>query len=237
MDIQVGFTPIGTSNLPLIINLETNPHWLIVGSSGSGKSYLTRYLIWSLKKYHNLKLYICDFKNSGDYDGYVPEEYFATGKDCVDLLYAFYEQYSLIKENNLSEKILLIFDEWAAFCIWAEQQDKKLSKKIIDILSEILMMGRKLGSANGGAYIFSIMQRPDATYFGSARANYFINIVMKDVNKSIRLMLDITEDEIPPLHIAKTGHGILIQQGDDIIPFIVPTYDEKKLNILLKSKR
>ena len=237
MNVKVGFKLIGKSLVPLSVDLSSNPHWLICGSSGSGKSYLTRYLIWSLKKIPEVDLYICDFKNSMDYLGYVSEDKYAVGADCINLLNKFYDRYLSIKNNNLPDKILMLYDEWAAFCIWCEQYDKKVSKQCIDKLSECLMLGRKLGSNGGGAYIFSIMQRPDATYFGSARANYFVNIVMKDVNKSIRTMLDISEEDIPANHVARTGHGILIQQGKDIIPFIVPTYNAEKLDNLLRAKR
>lgn len=201
-----------------------------------GKSFLTKYLIWGVKRCP-VTLYIADFKNSGDYDSIVSDNYYATGSKCTELMDAFYERYTYIKENNLPEKILLLFDEWAAFCLWLEQQDKKLSKKYVDMLSEILMMGRKLGSSSGGAWIWCVLQRPDAIYFGSARSNFFVNIVMKDINKGIRNMLDIEKDEIPPNYVAKTGHGIIVLQGSELIPFIAPTYDENKMTKLLQAKR
>lgn len=238
MDIKIGYRILGTLNIALTVDLEKNPHWLICGDSGSGKSYLLRYIFYSLKQIRKPDcLYIADFKNSGDYDGFVPEENYAAGPDCVELVNRYYERYQEIKENNLSDKILLVFDEWAGFCIWSEGYDKKISKQAKDQMSEILMMGRKLGSNGGSAGVFTVLQRPDSVYFANSRNQYFIQIVMRDVNKSIRTMLEIDQEDIPTEHKAIPGHGILLESGKDPIAFIVPTYDEQGLTDLLKAKQ
>ena len=183
---------------------------------------------------NRLEIFCCDFKNSGDYT-FMDTEHLAVGKDCLTMIQRFYEKYLTIKEQNLPERILLVFDEWAAYCIWLESYDKKLAKESKDQIAEILMMGRRLGSNGGGAFLWTVLQRPDAAYFGSSRDNYFVKIVMKDVTKSIRLMLDVEENDIPAEHIIKTGHGVCFLD-DAIYAFVVPQYDVKAMDALLTAK-
>lgn len=233
--IKVGFRVIGNTRIPFFLSLYCYPHWLITGSSGSGKSYCVKYLMWSLLKISDLEIFCCDFKNSGDYS-FISDDHLAVGIDCAAMIDGFYKRYIAIKEANLPSKILLIFDEWAAFCLWAEGSDKKLAKETKDKISELLMMGRRLGSKGGGAFIWTILQRPDAAYFNSSRDNYFVKIVMRDVTKSIRSMLDIDADEIPPEHIALPGHGVCFTDNT-VYPFIVPSYDPVAMDSLLTAER
>lgn len=149
----------------------------------------------------------------------------------------FYERYLMIKNNNLSDKIILIFDEFASYSLFIEKYDRTIHKDSLNRMAEILMMGRVLGSNKGGAYIWTVLQRPDALYFGNgARDNYFVKICMKEVSKSIRTMLDINEDDIPSEHIQIPGHGICVVD-DEIYPFIVPSYDIVAMDALLKAER
>ena len=235
--IKIGMRILGKNNLfPLIFDLKTHPHLIFNGPSGSGKSYCLKYVIFSLLKYQNeIEIYCCDFKNSGDYE-FMDEGHLSVGIECLDMLNKIYERYEEIKEKNLSNIVLCIFDEYAAFITWLTNADKKQGKEIMDKVSEMLMMGRKLNKSGGGAYMWTVLQRPDATYFGTARENYFVKIIMRDVTRSIRTMLEIDEEEIPSEHIAKPGHGIAMID-DEIYAFIVPTYNEQQMNAMLKAKR
>ncbi len=233
--IKVGYRIVGNNTVPLTLSISILPHWLICGPSGSGKSYLLKFLFWSLFK-NAIEIHVCDYKCSGDYDGFMDTEHFAVGKDCIEMIERFYYRYKEIKEKNLPDKIMLVFDEWAAFCLWAEGVDKRGAKDMKDKISEILMMGRRLGSNGGGAYIWTVLQRPDAAFFGSSRENYFVKIVMKEITKSIRMMLDLEESDIPVEHIAVTGHGICVLENA-IYPFVVPSYDPEAMNALLKAER
>lgn len=233
--IKLGMQLVGNSLIPLSFQLSKEVHGLIVGESGSGKSYLVKYMFSSLLKYQDqIEIFCMDFKNSGDYE-FMDSDHLSVGKDCIEMLDRFYRRYMEIKEKNLSEKIICVFDEYAAFITWLANYDKKIAKQAMDQVSEILMMGRRIGD-NGGAYMWTVLQRPDASYFGTARENYFIKIVMGNVSRSIRTMLEIDEDDIPKSHVAKTGHGIAII-GDEIHSFIVPRFDEKRMNAMLKAKR
>ena len=85
-------------------------------------------------------------------------------------------------------------------------------------------------------YMWTVVQRPDAQFFGTARENYIVKIIMRDVTRSIRTMLELDEDDIPSEHVAKPGHGIIMIE-DNVYAFIVPTYNEKAMNAMLKAKR
>lgn len=236
--IKVGLRIIGQNTLaPLSFDLSRFCHVMITGSSGSGKSYALKYIFSSLLKYQkSLNIYCLDFKNSGFYSSWMDAEHMSTGKSCIDMLELIYNKYIEIKENNLPEIIVCICDEYAAMVTWAINYDKKLGKKIMDMTSEMLMMGRCLNSNNGGVYIWTVLQRPDAAYFGSSRDNYFVKIIMGEVTRSIRTMLEIEEDSIPTEHIAKRGHGVMIID-DSVYAFIVPTYNMVQMDAMLKAKR
>lgn len=233
--IKVGYRKAGSVLIPFYISLISNPHWLICGPSGSGKSYLLKYLFWSLLQLTELEIFCCDFKNSGDYS-FLDADHLAVGMACTDMLSRFYKRYTEIKESNQPNRILLVFDEWAAYSMWVEGYDKKVAKISRDQIAEVLMMGRKLGSNCGGAYIWTVLQRPDAVYFGSSRDNYFVKIIMKDITKSIRTMLDLEEDDIPAEHVTRPGHGVCILD-DSLYPIVVPTYDAAAMDTLLTAKR
>lgn len=231
-DIKVGYRIIGSAYVPVVIDLFKNGHWLIVGDSGSGKSVLTTYLLNSLLNIENLILYVADFKASGDYD--CISEHYATFTDCIKLVDDFYEHFQRIKKHKTGEHILLIFDEYASCCL--SIQDKKVLTKLQNQISEILMQGRCL-PGGGSAFTWQILQRPDAEYFShGSRQNYFVTIVMKEIGKSTRLMLDIDEDDIPAEHIAETGHGIIVQTGKPIYAFIVPFVNLDALRMHLQYK-
>ena len=234
--IKIGYRIITGRKIPVIFDLAQLPMVLITGITGSGKTILLKYIFASLLKYQDsLDVFCLDFKNSGAYE-FMDKDHLAVGKDCVGMLERIYNRYLEIKENNLSDVVLCVFDEYAAFVTWLTSYDKALAKKAVDQLQEILMMGRRINRNNGGAYMITVLQRPDSAYFGSARDNYLVKIVMKDVTRSIRTMLEIDEEDIPCEHIAQTGHGIMIAD-DSVTAFIVPVFDEAKMDSMLAAKR
>lgn len=239
MTIKTGLRLIDSHmTVPLQIDLCSNCHWVICGDSGSGKSYFLRELFDPLLDYQNeLDIYVMDFKNSGDYS-FMDDDHLAVGVECISMLNRFYERYKEIKEHNLEKRIICVFDEYAAYLTFLHGYDKSLEKRSADQVSEILMMGRRLGSSKhgGGAYFWCVVQRPDAAYFQTARDNFMVKIIMRDVTRSIRTMFEIEKEDIPPEHIAKTGHGIVLM-GDTIYPIVVPTYDPDLMYAMLADKR
>lgn len=233
MDVKVGYRLIGSTYVPAVVNLNTCPHFAIIGESGSGKSVTTQYLLNSLLNYkEDLDLFIADFKNSGDYDGL--SKNFATGPDCFALVDDFFNSFEEIKATHSGKKQLLCFDEYAAAAIYAKQ-DKELFKKFQGQMSQLLMQGRSL-PGGGGAWIWHILQRPDADYYpAGARDQFFVYLCMGPMSKSTRLMLDLSEDELPA-PITGIGQGYIVQSGKPIYKFQIPQVNTSQLKELLRYK-
>ena len=234
--IKIGMKVVGNNLLPMVFDLTRNCHVLICGRSGTGKSYALKLIFRSLLDYQDrIDIFCLDFKNSGDYS-FMDPPHLSYGKQCVEMLNDIYERFVEIKEKNLPTRILVCFDEYAAFLHFLNGVDKKLGKKAMDQVSEILMMGRRLNQNGGAVYMWTVLQRPDAEYFGNSRENYMVKIVMCDITRSIRTMLEIDEAVIPKEHVAKPGHGIVVVD-DQVYAFVVPVYDEAKMTAMLKAKR
>ncbi len=234
--INIGYRVVGRTLIKIVFNLLQYPHLLIVGNSGSGKSYTLKLAFNSLLDYQDiLDIYCADFKNSGDYE-FMDSDHLAVGKECTNLFDTVYNRFIDIRDNNLPDIVVFVFDEWAAYCNMIQNTDKKLYTSIMNRFAEMLMMGRRLGSNGGAVCIWTVLQRPDSYMFNGCRENYFIEIVMKDVTKAIRTMLDIDEDEIPSDYTPRTGHGIMLID-DNIYSLVIPTYDMARMNAMLKAKR
>lgn len=238
MDIKVGFKLLGSTYVPAFVNLEKNPHFCIIGESGSGKSVTTQVLFNSLLNYReDLDIYIADFKSSGDYAGLSP--HFAEGIDCFSLVDEFFAKFEEIKATHSGKKQLLCFDEYAAAAIYAKQ-DKELYKHFQNEMAQLLMQGRSLPgneiNGNGGAWVWHILQRPDADYYpAGARDQFFVYLCMGAMSKSTRLMLDISEDELPE-PINGIGQGYIVQSGKPISKIQIPQVNITQLHELLKYK-
>lgn len=233
MFVKVGYKLLGHTPVPTTIEIEKNPHFCIVGESGSGKSVCTQYLLNSILNYkEELDLYIADFKCSGSYDKLSP--HYATGPDCFVLVDEFFSKFEEIKISRSGKKQLLIFDEYAAAAIYAKQ-DKELFKRFQNEMSQLLMQGRSL-PGNGGAYVWHVLQRPDADYYpAGARDQFFVYLCMGPMSKSTRLMLDLSSDELPE-PITNIGQGYLVQSGKPVYKIQIPQIDTTQLEALLRHK-
>ena len=90
MPLKLGYDPrFGTE---ISTDFLVNGHTLLVGGTGSGKSIASQYILFNLLKYKNIypiKLFVCDFKRSGDYKDL--SNHFAEAEKVTDLIIEFYE--------------------------------------------------------------------------------------------------------------------------------------------------
>lgn len=217
--------------IPLVINLESTCHWLVVGGSGSGK---TIFLLYALNSVLNtcIRLYVADFKGSGDFLQLTPN--YAEFEDCEMLIRNFYQHYQKIKENKSGEKILLLFDEYAGFLIWLESQDKKKAADIKSMVAEILMQGRAL-PGGGSAWFWCVCQRADSAYFShGARDNYMLIAALGRLSKESRGML-FSGEELPD-YTPGVGKGLISIAGKPVMAFQVPQINKIRLLQLLRHK-
>lgn len=224
----------GSIYVPATIGLDKGQcHTLICGSSGSGKSVQVLYALNSVLN-TNIELYIADFKGSGDFVG-ISDKY-AEYDAIFDLIVDFYDEYQRIKEKKLNKKLLLVADEYAGAIIYLEGQDKARAKTIKSMIAEILMQGREL-AGGGGAWIWTICQRADASYFNNgARDNYQVRVLFGKPSTESRQMMGFDKEDIPEDYAPARGRALCCIEGQELFVLQVPKIDKNRLKALLRKK-
>lgn len=176
---------------PVTYNLESCPHTLITGASGSGKSYGVKLQLRELVK-NNVKVWICDFKKSDDFLFLKNYENYFSYTSCERGIEEYYEQFKRAVEFStvVNQFNILIFDEYPAFILYESTKDKKKAEQYKLMISEMLMLGRsyKFG-------IWLVMQRPDSQLLSNgARDNFMVTISYGKLSKESRSMLYSGED-------------------------------------------
>ena len=187
-EIRVGYDldlwRAGNLRLPLSVPLDTCPHWLLCGNSGSGKSYLLLLLLRNLLREYGdeVKLWVMDFKHSTDFAFLSGVPRFYTGADCAAGLEDYYQEFQNVRDGKLRDDRLrlLVFDEWAGFLVWETQQNKKQAEVYRRYLLEVLLMGRSIGSRACGVWV--ILQRNDAKYL-DGRDQFFVTIALGKIDR------------------------------------------------------
>lgn len=154
-------------------NLSETPHSLIVGGTGSGKSFfLFGKIVQYLKLTPQADLRIIDPKKADlsllrfipkleDKVATEPHQIAKMLREAVELMEERYSTYfsdrsafgKTYKDFNLPV-VIVIFDEFSAFI---HSVDKKLAKEVLDYVFIIVMKGRQ-----AGVQIEILMQRPSA---------------------------------------------------------------------------
>jgi len=222
------------SEKPIVADMTRTGHVCVVGGTGSGKSVATLYFLYNLLKNYKVKLFICDFKKSGDYKGI--SESFAEFGDVTRCIEEFYLEFEDTPERNNQLKILLV-DEYAGYIIWLMQKDKRKADEIKQKISTILMMGR-----SRHCFVWCIQQRISASLFPTgigAIDNFQICIGLGRLSVESRKSLfagehleniAFEEDYHP-----KVGQGLVLIDGQELQPLQIPHIsDEERLKLLLQ---
>ena len=233
--IQLGYNVL--TEKPIIADMKITGHACIVGSTGSGKSVATLYLLYNLLKNYNVKLTICDFKKSGDYKGI--SDSFAEFDDVTRCIEKYYGEYESTPENNSQIKLLLI-DEYAGYMMWATQNDKKKAEEIKQKISEILMLGR-----SRHCFIWCIQQRISASLFPSgigAIDNFQICIglgrLSVDSRKSLFAGEHLDNIAFEERYHPKMGQGLVLIDGQELQPLQIPYISStERLKLLLQKMK
>lgn len=168
-------------------DFNNTPHWILAGSTGSGKSVLMRSIVYqSLVKGH--KVYLMDFKRGVEfgkaYDDFcevimdkkravaVLEELVKENRRRLDELRRCgvknLDEYNAANKNAPLERIVVFIDETAIMLIpTKERGDKELTAQATDYLENIAILGRA-----AAINIVLGIQRPDAnTVTGQIKSN------------------------------------------------------------------
>jgi S-DNA-T family DNA segregation ATPase FtsK/SpoIIIE len=248
--------PLGYSHKGLITHTmdDENPHMLIGGSTGSGKSVLLRVIITSVIQNKNVILHLCDLKGGVEFAIFKRSKNVKTfAKNMTEaitqLLMLKEEMYRRLElfENervvNLNEynkktkshlpRHLLIIDELANITLE--------SKEVTEIINELLRMARAVG-----IHIILATQRPSADVLpGTLKANISATVCFKVRNHvNSEILLDHKGAE----NLRGKGHGIyqtsdeqefqgLFLSPKDAEELIKHTYIDKSESLQVGVKR
>lgn len=210
--------------------IETHPHALITGSSGSGKSYALLYLLGELvKTENNATIYLADFKKSADFSFLSRYPHYYASDDCYRGIMEYYQCFQKARESGSTDgRYCLIVDEYPAFISRLQTLDKinktKKADEILSAVSEILMAGRGTG---GGYGIWIVTQRPDASLFkGGSRDSFMATLALGRLSKEHKSMVfPGFADEIPD-RIFQRGEGLLLADGHGLLQVKFPKIDD-----------
>lgn len=205
------------------INLNENiySNALITGSSGSGKSLSVLYLIGSLlQSAPETIVFICDFKNSNEFNFLSSYEYYYQGENCYQGIMEYYSRFVETRKEGINKRHVIVVDEYPALLIHMETMDKlnktHQAKDILSAISSLLMMGRGVGYG-----VFVTTQRADSSWFSSgSRQNFMVICVLGRLYREEQLML--MSGEIIPDRIYQPGQGLLLADGQPLREVIFP---------------
>lgn len=235
--------------------LSKTPHSLIVGGTGSGKSF---FILGKIVSYLSLtpqaELYIVDPKKADlsllrfvegmeDRVATEPNQIAKMLREVVEIMEDRYKTYF----NDISAfgkdytdfglpPIILIFDEFSAFI---HSVDKKLSKEVLDYVFSVVMKGRQ-----SGVIIEILMQRPDGTDLPTnIRAQMGFKAGLGAMDKIGYNMIFDTND-VDFKTVTEKGGGYIQIDGVHTAPvyFETPYIDEdfdfiQEITKLLKNKK
>src|SRR5699024_7968529 len=174
-------------------------HMLLVGQTGTGKTYALFSLIMQLiNKDNDPIIYFADTKNAGTTAlGKIiaPDKTASSLDEIIELLEKFnieLQSRKSVLETALSENVdndysdinlspqIFIFDEFADFHLLLKSQKKEIRDRVDSLLSTVVLQGRQLGF-----FIWITMQKSDATLIPTyLRDNLVLKIVLGNAEKT-----------------------------------------------------
>lgn len=196
-------------------DMKKAPHGLVVGQSGSGKTYACKQILAQIGLSAPCEIYVLDFKSDTDFDMLSGCKRFYRYTECRNGLHEFYNRFQQRQNGNDKERypLLLFFDEWSSYC---NAMDKKQSEEDKKLLGILVSLGRSFR-----IHVIISQQRADAVYFNQYRDNFSANIGMSVLSDESRKMLfpDYAKELSPD---RQRGTGYAAFNGQKPIPIFVP---------------
>lgn len=187
---------------------------LVVGSTGSGKTYFTHQLLGKVvysKEFisdEDVRVFICDRKNE-DYTQFknCPNYYGINAVDGIRKVHEIFTERLNNEENNDNkETIICLIEEYA---LLLNSLDKKEAEDVKNMVADLLFAGRSKKIVT----IVSL-QRADAIYFPRGAKEQFKKIIMMGNISKIQLDMLLDEDmQKQVTEINPQGYGYLYEDG------------------------
>lgn len=240
-------------NLPLNNNLSWNilkqPHLLLAGVTGSGKTTFLNYLIIEMLKMKS-DVYICDPKRSdlSSLKHFFGEEHVASETNMIAKMTRIVKEIMnnrFIEYKENAEKfvygysfvdyglkpIFIIFDELGAFRASA---DKKVFAETMDNLTEIILKGREMG-------VFCVLstQQPNANNIPTElRDNLSVRLAMGNMSNEAYRMVFGAVDDLQTVNTLGGGYIYLDGLGwEKPKYFEAPFLDYKNFDFISEIKK
>jgi hypothetical protein len=185
------------------------PHCLIVGASGTGKSYLFKSVAGKcVLHFEDSQLFVADFKGDSEFS-FLNDSggRFARFYDCVSLLEQFYNRLLSRQsgEDQTRNRLFFFLDEYAVMC---NSLEKKTAEEVKRQVGVLLMLGRSFRMQ-----LCIAVQRADMEYFSKgARDNFGICIGLGNMGSESQTMLfHEFKNQIQPDR--KRGTGYMTTNG------------------------
>ncbi|WP_449458984.1 cell division protein FtsK [Streptococcus suis] len=214
------------------IPVERVPHALLVGSSGSGKTYATKvFLARFAYTYPEATFLICDYKADTDFAFLNGCKGFKRFDEVAELLTLGLK----ILENRQKgidrskEFVVICFDEFNA---WQNSLDKKERDQAVKDYTRLIQLGRSFR-------IYVIISQQDAhkTSLGLSRDSIGTVITLGKLSKETISMLFSDEKE-NIIRNNSRGVGYMKIDGKESRHIIVPSYNMQPLeNLILEAVR
>lgn len=206
------------------------PHALLVGGTGSGKTYLAKLLLAKIGVYiDSAELYVADYKGDSDFIFLDGCTHYYRFKSCISGIEEFYARLEArMNGTDASRHFLGMFiDEYASLINGI--QDKKQQDKVMLYISDILMMGRSFN-----VHLIVAQQRADAQFFKTARDNFSLRIGLGNLSKESAEMLFPDHKE---LIVPDKGRGKgYLYDGELFYEIVVPSVNyQEHLHRFIKS--
>jgi energy-coupling factor transporter ATP-binding protein EcfA2 len=240
--------------IPLSSNLswkiEKQPHMLLAGVTGSGKTTFINYLILEMKKMQ-AEVYVCDPKRSdlGSLRHVLGDEFVATDvnniakltrivKETMEQRFIDYKENAekFVYGNNFFQyglkPIFIVFDELGAYRAGA---DKKIFTETMSNLTEVILKGREMG-------VFCVLatQQPNANNIPTElRDNLSVRIALGNMSSEAYRMV-FGEDVKDLQSISAVGTGYIYLDGlgwSKPKLFQAPFLDYKNFNFVEELKK
>lgn len=204
------------------LDLAKSPHIMTVGGTGSGKTFLNKFLIARISMGNaKAKITVLDFK-ADDYHFARDAPRLFEFDRVLDGLDTFYAEFLSRQQGSNPDRSfrLLVIEELGSMLSYF---DKKTSDEIKTKLANMIFMGRSFN-----IHLLVSTQRPDASYFNSGvRDSINIIFALGSLSKEGKNMLfpGFQEETKEP---QSQGSGFMLVDGANLHSIIVPRITNTK---------